>query len=76
MIEFLMAHWLLFLIIMISGMLAAIVFQLLNIKKSFNDNREGFFKRFGLAVIFGGLGSLGGIALFVSVILNAIEYFS
>tara|TARA_B100001778_G_scaffold334984_1_gene350343 strand:- start:20098 stop:20340 length:243 start_codon:yes stop_codon:yes gene_type:complete len=79
MIEFLIANWLLFLIVAAAGIVLAVGTQLLNMKMLMDgDGIEdgGIFKRFGLAAIFGLIGSVSGIALILSIILNAIEHFS
>lgn len=80
MIEFLIANWLLFLCATIVGYIAALGLQRWNMKKIVNmdiaDGFGGFFRRFGAVALFGILGSISGILLIVSIVLNAIEYFS
>jgi hypothetical protein len=79
-IEFLIANWLLFLIVAVVGYLLAVIVQLWNMKKMMDldveDGFGGFLKRFGIVAFFGLIGSGSGILFLVSVILNAIEHFS
>ena len=76
MIEFLIANWLIFLLVAIAGYVLAVGLQLWNIKYLSSGEVEGIMGRFGLVAFFGFIGSGSGIMFLISIILNAIEHFS
>lgn len=79
MIEFLIANWALFLIVCLIGYMSGITLQLINMKNLATEGLDkigGILTRFGFVALCLIIGSASGMALVVSIILNAIEYFS